>query len=87
MDEVEPFLTSDTPLAAYLVMRGMHYIGTKRDDHANDRVLIILLDEPERSRYEQEFRDNVGGFWSFWVAFKSMNRHVKDEKYKSGDAT
>lgn len=77
----DPYTTSDTPLAAYLQMRGMTCMGTMQDKNDSRRRVFIFIDEPERPKYEQQFRDDEGGFWSYWCAIKIVQRKLNDKVY------
>lgn len=77
-DELAPYTTSDTPLAAYLHMRGLALLSTIQDKNDAKRKVFIFVDEPERPRYEQEFRDDSGQFWSYWVSLKTVQRKLHE---------
>lgn len=79
-DDLNPYQTSDTPLAAYLLMKGMVVLATVPDKHDSKRRIYVFVDEPERDRYEAEFKEDVGGYWSYWISLKTVQRKLHEGK-------
>lgn len=78
-DDLSPYTTSDTPFAAYLHMKGMVLLSTIPDKADWKRKVYVFVDEPERERYEAEFRDDHGGFWSYWISLKTVQRKLHEK--------
>lgn len=77
-DELAPYTTSNTPLAAYMLMRGLALLSTVQDKNDSNRRVFVFVDEPERPRYEQEFLDDYGQFWTYWKSIKTVQRKLHE---------
>ena len=80
--ELEPYTTSDTPFAAFLHFRGMIVLATRDDPNDHKREIFVFVDVPERSEYEQEWRDNVGGHRSYYASLKTVQHKLRGRKRK-----
>lgn len=69
-DEVSPFKTSDTPLAAFLHFKGMTVMTTVDDPNDPKRRVFVFMDEPERETYVQMWKDDQGGQRSYYASLK-----------------
>lgn len=79
VEELEPYKTSDTPFAAYLHMKGMRILTTVKDPNDHKRKIYVFVDEPLRPQYEEEFISDEGGFKSYWVSLKIVQRYLYDK--------
>lgn len=73
-NELEPYKTSDTPLAAYLKMKGMTLLTTRQDPNDFKRQIFVFVDTLDRPTYEQEFLNDEGKFKTYFWALKSVQR-------------
>lgn len=77
MSDLEPFMTSDTPLAAYLHMKGMVVLSTKPDpEDPKRRIAFIFLDEPERTVYVDEWFTVDRHFADFYRSLRELQRLI-----------
>ena len=83
-DDLEPYVTSNTPLAAYLHMKGMVFLHVMPEKDNPRRLQIVFMDEPERPRYVQEWLDDDGGFYSYHRARKIIDRLIMEEAVRRG---
>jgi hypothetical protein len=80
-DDVNPFTTSDTPLAAYLKMRGMVLLHVLPEKDNPTRFNVVFLDEDDRPKLVEEFHQNTGGFKTYIIHFKSINHKINEVKH------
>lgn len=79
MEDIEPYQISDTPLAAYLYMRGMTLLTTVPDKADWKRKVYVFVDDPNRELFVEEFKNDVGSFHSYWVSLKTVQRKLYDK--------
>lgn len=78
-EELQPFRTSDLPLAAYLYMKGLAIVTVTPDPVNDRRKIFVFLDVPERIVYEQEFLNNEGNYKDYFHAVKAVRRQLYGE--------
>lgn len=80
-DEIMPYKTSDTPLAAYLNLRGIILLTTRPDPNDRKRQIYVFVDEDNIPVLEAEFHDDFGEFKSYFWSLKTVQRMLyKDIK-------
>lgn len=75
--EIEPYKTSDTPFAAYLHMMGMTPVTTRDDPNDHKREVFVFIDAPERPQYEEDWRNDKGGYRSYFTSLKTMQHMLR----------
>lgn len=80
MDELEPYKTSDFPLAAFLYMKGLAIVTVTPDPNNDSRKIFVFLDIDKRPLLEVEFADNKGQFKDYYYAIKSVRSHLYGDK-------
>jgi hypothetical protein len=75
---MEPYKTSDTPLAAYLYMKGMNVLTAMQSPSDPQRKDFVFVDTPEREEYVKEYRDS--GISEYRKAYKELIRMVREEQ-------
>jgi hypothetical protein len=83
VQDIEPYKTSDTPLAAYLHLRGIILLTTRPDPNDRKRQIYVFVDEPGIAILEAEFSDDFGEFKSYFWSLKTVQRML----YKNNDRT
>lgn len=72
--DLNPYQTSDTPLAAYLHLRGIILLTTKPDPTDRKRQIYIFVDEDTIPTLEDEFYDGFGEFKDYFNSLKTVQR-------------
>lgn len=60
MDDLEPYTTSDTPLAAYLRYHSHEIVGKQQDKNDKRRTVFIFVEEERTKELEDDFYNNIG---------------------------
>lgn len=79
-DDVKPFKTSDTGLAAYLHYHGMRVLGTKRADDGKS-LNFIFVDQPERTQRVEEYMTRKSSevvAEQYYVSYKRMSKYLRE---------
>lgn len=75
--ELEPYRTSDLPLAGYLHYRGMAILTTRDDPNDQKREIFVFIDTPERTQYESDWRDDKDGCRSYWRSLRTVKHTLR----------
>lgn len=76
-DELEPYKTSDTPFAAFLHLQGMTPITTRDDPNDYKREVFIFIDVPEREQYEEDWKNDKGGYRTYYTSLKIVQHMLR----------
>lgn len=71
MDDLKPFTTSDTPLAAYLHFKQHRVIGMRQDPNDMKRQVYVFVELPETQKLVSDFYDSDTGH-DFQQYYKSV---------------
>jgi len=80
-DELEPYTTSDTPFAAYLHLNGMIVLTTRDDPNDYKREVFVFIDTKERPELEVAWRENIGGYRSYYASLKTVQHKLRGRKH------
>jgi len=78
--DIEPYKTSDTPLAAYLHLRGIILLTTRPDPNDRKRQIYVFVDEDIIRTLEAEFADDFGEFKSYFWSLKAVQRMLYKDR-------
>lgn len=73
-NDIEPYKTSDTPLAAYLHLRGIILLTTRPDPNDRKRQIYVFVDEDNIPTLEAEFHEGFGEFKNYFWSLKAVQR-------------
>lgn len=80
ISDIEPYKTSDTPLAAYLHLRGIILLTTRPDPNDRKRQIYVFVDEDTIPGLEAEFHDDFGEFKSYFWSLKTVQRMLYKDR-------
>lgn len=81
-DDLKPYSTSDTPLAAFLKYHSHEVVGTQQDKNDRRRVVFIFVEEPRTQALVDEFYNNVATIEprTYYRALKDIYRRLNSGK-------
>ena len=77
-DNVEPYATDDTALAAYLYTMGMTVLGTRPNPEDPQRKQFIFIDDPKRKEYESNYQSGLDKVSArrYFSSYRSVIKYV-----------
>lgn len=80
MSELDPYTTSDTPFAAFLVYHSHEVVSMQNDKHDRRRKVFIFIKEPRTQELEDEFYNNIAEVEprAYHRALKEIYRRLND---------
>lgn len=82
--ELEPYKTSDTPFAAYLVMCGMKLVGSVQDPNDYKREVVVFVSDTIIPDLEEDWKTSKaqGNLKTYHRSLKIVNRYINEARRK-----
>lgn len=84
---LEPYKTSDTPFAAFLLYSGHKLVGSVQDpnDYKREVCVFIFADEIPKLEQDWRFGNATGDLKKYHRSLKIVNRFVNEARKKRED--
>ena len=82
--ELEPYMTSDTPYAAFLHYSGHKVIGSKQDPNDYKREVMVFIYSDDIPELDEEWRTGkaTGDLKKYHRSLKIVTRFVNEQRNK-----
>lgn len=85
MPELEPFTTSDTPFAAYLLCHSHKYVGMRPDPNDKKRKVFVFIKQENTELLTNDYYEGSPQIdpRTYYAKTRIVHRHLRDEDVRT----